>query len=81
MDRLARALLSISGLSVTNSQAAEIQRLYSDLHEYDRRPLSFKPRRLKPARGRFARAKPYRIGHVGVEAVIRYHHQLPAPLE
>lgn len=70
VDRLARALLSLSGLSVTNAQAAEIQKLYCELEECDKRPLSFSPRNLKPTRGRFARTK-YRVGHVGIEAVKR----------
>lgn len=39
VDQLARALLRLSGLSVTNSQAREIQRLYEDLMSFDKRPL------------------------------------------
>ena len=31
VDRLARALLSLSGLSVTNTQASQIQHLYTTL--------------------------------------------------
>ena len=71
VDRLARALLRLSGLCVTNTQAAEIQQLYSELLDYDKKPLTFQPRKMKPTRGRFARRKQYRVGHVGIEAVKR----------
>ena len=37
VDRLARALLCLSGLCVTNTQAAEIQQLYSKLLDYDKK--------------------------------------------
>ena len=72
VDRLARALLRPCGLCVTNTQAAEIQQLYSELLDYDKKPLTFQPRKMKPTRGRFARRKEYRVGHVGIEAVKRY---------
>ena len=71
MDQLAQALLRPCGLSVTNTEAAEIQKLYSELLEYDKIPLTFQPRKMKPPRGRFARRKQYRVGHVGTEAVKR----------
>ena len=71
VNRLARALLRLSGLCVTNTQAAEIQQLYSELLDYDKKPLTFQPRKMKPTRGRFARQKQYRVGHVGIEAVKR----------
>jgi hypothetical protein len=73
VDRLARALLRPRGLCVTNLQAAEIQQLYSELLDYDKKPLTFQPRKMKPTRGRFARRKQYRVGHVGIEAVKRYY--------
>ena len=57
VDRLARALLHLCELCVTNTQAAEIQQLYSELLDYDKKPLSFQPRKMKPTRGRFARWK------------------------
>ena len=41
VDRLVNALLDLSGLSVTNVQAAEIQSLYSELLDFDKRPLTF----------------------------------------
>ena len=71
VDRLARALLHPCGLCVTNLQAAEIQQLYSELLDYDKKPLTFQPRKMKPTRGRFARRKEYRVKHVGIEAVKR----------
>ena len=36
VDCLARALLSLTVLSVTNAQAAEIRKLYSELEECDK---------------------------------------------
>lgn len=39
VDQLARALLALKGLSVTNEQAREIVRLYNQLEEYDKKPL------------------------------------------
>ncbi len=41
VDHLARALLNLSGLSVTNLQAKEIKMLYDDLLPYDKAPLQF----------------------------------------
>lgn len=55
VDRLARALLCPRGLCVTNLQAAKIQQLYSELLDYDKKPLTFQTRKMKPTRGRFAR--------------------------
>lgn len=69
VDRLARALLSLSGLSVTNTQASQIQHLYEDLAEYDKRPLVFKPRAHPPSRGRFGRSK--RGSHISVDYMKR----------
>lgn len=68
--RLATALLATKGLCVTNSQVAEIVRLWEALDPVDRRPTSFSPTGLpKEPRGRFARK--YRSGHIGVEATAR----------
>ena len=61
VDQLARTLIDIKGLSVTNTQAREIKDLYNDLLPFDRKPVTFA---LKPARGRFARSK-YRVGNTG----------------
>ena len=54
---------------VTNTQAEGIKRLYSDLMEYDKKPLTFQPHQLKPSKGRFARRKS--TGYVSIEAVKR----------
>ena len=69
VDHLARALLDLRGLCVTNTQAEGIKRLYSDLMEYDKKPLTFQPRQLKPSKGRFARRKS--TGYASIEAVKR----------
>lgn len=68
VDRLARALIGLSGLAITNSQAREIKKLYNDLLPYDKKPLAFEPITRKPSHGRFARSK---SGHVGVEQMKR----------
>lgn len=67
MDRLATALLQLEGLCVTNTQADHIKRLYDDLLAYDKEPIVFKARPLKPQRGRFAK----KSGHVSVTAMKR----------
>lgn len=66
---MARALLELEGLCVTNAQAKKIKTLYSQLLEYDRRPITYRPRQVKQPRGRFARSK--RVGHDTVEAMKR----------
>ena len=71
MDCLAQALISLSGLSVSNSEAREIKRLYDDLLPYDKEPLRFKPLPCRPSRGRFARSK---SGHVGIDQMKRYNY-------
>ena len=70
VDALARALLDLTGLYVTNAEAQNIQQLYDQLLEYDKRPLTFKPVPLKRSRGRFRRSK--KSGHVGVKQMERY---------
>lgn len=69
VDSLAEALIAIEGLSVTTSQATTIKALYEALLDYDKRPITFRTRTVKPTRGRFARRKS--SGHVTVEAMKR----------
>ena len=69
VDALARALLSCSGLSVTNEEARNIKKLYGALHDFDKKPLSFTPRpRPGALRGRFGRSK---SGHTTIEQMKR----------
>uniref|UniRef100_UPI00358E8398 uncharacterized protein n=1 Tax=Myxine glutinosa TaxID=7769 RepID=UPI00358E8398 len=70
VDKLAQALVELSGLCVTNAQAKIIKSLYGQLVDYDTRPLIFKARVRNPPSGRFARMKGS-SGHFGVEAVKR----------
>lgn len=70
VDRLARALLKLEGLCVTNAQAQEIDILYSQLMEFDKKPITFRPRQVKQARGRFARSK-NRVGHDTIDVMKR----------
>lgn len=70
VEKLARALVSLSGLSVSTSEAKEIERLYDDLLDYDKRPLVFQPVVHKPPKGRFARTK--RSNHPSVDHMKRY---------
>ena len=67
---MARALLDLEGLCITNAQAKNIKTLYSQLMEFDKSPITFKPRPVKPARGRFGRSK-NRVGHDTVDAMKR----------
>ena len=54
VDRLSRALIALSGLSVMNDKARNIQLLYADLQDYNKRPLTSTPRQPTASRGRFA---------------------------
>lgn len=72
VDALAEALLGLRGLSVTATQAEKIKSLYAKLTDFDRAPLTYEAKQRKVARGRFARSKGNRSGHVGEEAVKRY---------
>ena len=69
VNKLARALLSLSGLSVTNAQATQVQHLYEELVAFDKRLLVFQPRAHPPPRGRFGRTKGG--SHIGVEYMKR----------
>ena len=70
VDRMARTLLNLKGLCVTNAQAKELKMLYSQLLDYDKKPVTFQPRQIKRTRGKFARSK-NREGHAGVDAMKR----------
>ena len=71
VDALAEALVSLKGLSVTNAQAKGIQQLYHKLLDYDKKPLTFRPRPQKTPRGRFGRRKQNRSGHLSIDAMKR----------
>ena len=73
VHRLAEALLALSHLYVTEAQAQAIIAHYDDLGDFDKQSLRFKPRPLKPSRGRFARSKGKRSSHVGVDHMKRYY--------
>ena len=47
----------MKGLGVSNAQKQQLLKLSSQLHEYDRRPVTFEPRPYKCIRGRFGRSK------------------------
>ena len=70
VDALADALLSLQGQSVTNKQAENIRSLYTQLLEFDKRPIVFHPQQVRPSHGRFGRKK--RTGFRGIEAMKRY---------
>ena len=72
VDALARALLNTTGLSVSSATADHIIQLYEELDEYDKRPVTFQLRPQRPPRGRFARSKSNRSGHVTVDNVKRF---------
>lgn len=69
MDALARALIDLNGLSVGNEEARNIQALYRDLDDFDKRPLTFTPSpRSVTSRGRFGRSK---RGHTTIDQMKR----------
>ena len=72
MDKLARALVKLRGLSVTNTQAAEIKVLYNNLLEFDKRPLTFSPRVHQAPRGRFARSESKAQSIIGLDHMKKY---------
>lgn len=67
MDKLARALVKLRGLSVTNTQASVIQELYNNLLDFDKKPLFFSPTVQQAPRGRFARSKSKAQSIVGID--------------
>lgn len=67
---LARTL-DIKGLSVTDTQVREIKRLFDNLLDFDKKPVSYSPRAFKPARGRFARSTMANITSSGAEITKR----------
>ena len=71
-DALARALLSLKGLSIKASQVESIKKLYQNLMEFDKRPLQFSPRvKASRLRGRFAKSRS-QSGHISIDCVKRY---------
>ena len=69
VDALARALISLNGLSVSNEEARNIKALYRQLNEFDRKPLTFTPcTRPTASRGRFGRSK---RGHTTIDQMKR----------
>ena len=73
VDALAVALIEPTGLSVTPAQAETIIQRYGALLEYDKQPIQFQQTlQQKPLRGRFARIRQYRVGHVSLEKMKRY---------
>lgn len=75
VDKLARALIKLRGLCVTNTQASEIKKLYHNLLAFDKRPLVFSRRALQAPRGRFARSKGQAI--IGVDHMKKYIYTQP----
>lgn len=72
MDKLARALVKLRGLSVSNAEASEIRKLYNNLLEFDKKPLVFQPAVRQAPQGRFARSKGCSI--VGMDHMKKYEH-------
>ena len=71
VDHLAQALISLDGICVTNTQAQNIQSLYSELMDFDKHHLKFTSRTHGPVRGRFGRSKAHRSAHVTADTVKR----------
>lgn len=69
VDKLAAYLTDSEGLSITNIEAESVIRLYEEMSQFDKSPLTYS-RLIQPARGRFGRSK-NEGGHVGLEAMKR----------
>ena len=79
VDALAKVLMSLRGLSVSNADAQNIIQLYNNLDDYHKRPLVYKSIVKRPATGRFG-CKKKRSGHIGVVAMKRCFLSAVAPL-
>ena len=80
MDSLASALLDLKGMCASSSEAKNVKKLYEDLIDFDKQPLTYKPREPKMTRlGRRGRKKFHHSGHVTVDMVRRCA-PLPPPL-
>ena len=67
VDKLARALLRMDGLSIQASEANEVVQLYDQLEPFDKKPLTYKSVLKKVSSGRFGSRK--RLRHVGIVAM------------
>ena len=64
VDLLARAVIDMKGISVSEEEAKNVVKLYDDLVDFDKKPLSYKSIIRKPPKGRFCSRK--RERHIGV---------------
>ena len=71
VERLARALLSLKGLSISTEQASNISSLYAELDSHDKKPLVFTKRYSYKAKGRFARSR-RRVEDASIDYMKRY---------
>ena len=69
VDALAQSLLKAKGLSISDSDATEIVRLYNQLDDYDKKPLEYISIPKKTNRGKFCKRK--RGGFEDVERMER----------
>ena len=70
VEALARALVELEGISVTNSQAEKLKSLYVQLVDYDKKPVIFERRpRLEQQDG--VSSKKNKSGHTGLETMRR----------
>ena len=51
VEKLARALIQLQGLSLTRAEADEIKKLYNNMLDYDKHPLQFQQRTFKANKG------------------------------
>ena len=73
VDRLAEALANSSGVGFTDSQAAEIERLYRLLDPYDLQPLPLAiVHSSRPSTSRFCRTSSKRFGQIGMQNMKRF---------
>ena len=68
VDKLVKALVSQTGISIPTNEACELVKLYYDLPDHDKKALVYRPIKMTKSSGRFGRKK---SGHVGVVAMKR----------
>lgn len=66
VDKLAQALLASSGVSLCDSDAGKITKLYDQLEEYDKKPVNYEAVDRRPPSGKFQQRR-----HAGFVDVVQ----------
>ena len=76
VEKLAKALLSLKGLSMSEDQAKVISSLYDQLDSHNKKPLVYSKRYSHKTRGWFAISRG-RLEDVSIHYLKRYTHSIP----